>query len=556
MRVRRRAGTVPLSIAAVLVLCAAVGIALFHLVSTRSTTARSPSAGNAAMPNKSGRAGVQAPPFRVRRNEHRPAKYLVLIVLDGARPDYFNVPNIPHVRSLLHSGTSYTNAWAGILESETPSGHAAIGTGSNPKQDGILSFSWANSDNIPVTLFDADRVRQGLMERVMSRAGATSIARLVHGADRAAKVVALSGHKYYAADGIGGPDADVIMYYAATKDGKFAPTAFPGHGPPAGILTRPDLVSNSTHPPLSVEDHLAMRLAVTAFQRMRQTVTLINVPEFDYPLGHVDGGDRDPTMVRTLMRGFDSDLGRLEAAYRKAGVLDRTLFVITADHGFAPIYHQVTKQVIENAVATAGGDIIAASYHTAAYVWLKDGRVSARAAANIATLQNPRIQSVYFKESVPGGFRYVRASGSGTFRTRGVDAANQYLLRSFAGPKSPDLAVFYTEDTASLPGSEATWKGDHGGADWQSQHIPLVFAGPGVRRNAVSPQPARLIDIAPTALRLMGIKPTGMNGVILADAMRHSTRDWTAAQRAAGAELRPIIAALQRESEREVKAGR
>jgi predicted AlkP superfamily pyrophosphatase or phosphodiesterase len=104
----------------------------------------------------------------------------VLIVLEGARPDYFSVPDIPHIRALMKSGTWYDSAWTGILESETPAGHAAIGTGSNPNRNGLLSFNWANVDNTSVDLFDPVAVQHGAMEAVMRAAHAPSIAGLVH----------------------------------------------------------------------------------------------------------------------------------------------------------------------------------------------------------------------------------------------------------------------------------------------------------------------------------------------------------------------------------------
>src|SRR5206468_11034129 len=128
--------------------------------------------------------------------------------------------------------------------------------------------------------------------------------------------------------------------------------AIPGHVPPPEVLSAPGLVSPSAKMPPGQGDHLAMQLAISAFQRMHQQVTLINLPEFDYPLGHVWGANRDPGGVKTLMQSFDRDLAALEDTYRQAGVLDRTLFVLTADHGFAPIYHTVRKRDVEKAVAT------------------------------------------------------------------------------------------------------------------------------------------------------------------------------------------------------------
>ena len=488
--------------------------------------------------------------------------YLVLIVLDGARPDYFNIPGIPHVRQLIRNGTQYTNAWAGILESETPSGHASITSGSDPSADGILSFDWANSDNLPVNLFDPGVIRAGAMEKIMRRAGAPSIASIVHKKDRTAKVVALSGHKYYAADALGGPDADVIMYYTGTSQGRYVPTSIPGHVPPKGVLSAPGLTTKNSNIPVGLEDHLTMKLAVSTFERMRQRATLINLPEFDWPLGHVAGGDRDPSMVRTLMRGFDQDLAMLENAYREAGVLDQTLFVLTADHGFAPIYHTVSQSLFAKAVSAAGTSIVSDTYHTGAFLWLRNRSRAVVAANNVARLHNPYIQAVYYKAwTAKGGFQYVRAT-TPTWRAYairpygapGMEAANQYLLRSFNGPNGPDLVVQFTEEAASEPGGQTQWKGDHGGGDWQSQHLPLIFSGPEIRHGYVSSYPARLIDIAPTVLSVLGVPATGMQGIPLADALESaSPRAW-AAQRAEGATLHPIVSALQQESRLEAGA--
>jgi hypothetical protein len=455
----------------------------------------------------------------------------------------------------MRHGTSYTNAWAGILESETPSGHTAIATGSTPRENGILSFGWANGDNVPVDLFDPAKIDNHDLERIIAASRVPTIAGLVHRANPKARVVALSGHKYYAADAIGGPDADVIMYYQSTRDGKYAPTAVPGHLPPRSLLTDPRVIAPSARLKTGGENHLVMDLAMRSFETMHQQVTLINLPEFDWPLGHVWGADRDRSAVVKMMQEFDVDLGRMEEVYRKAGVLDQTLFVITADHGFAPIDHTVSQQVLEKAVAAAGTSIISDTYHTAAYIWVKNESRSVRAAANIAKLQNPYIQSVYFKESVAGRYDFVRASGPELFHAPGVEAANQYLLHTFSGPNAPDLAVFFTEDTASLPGGEATWKGDHGGADWESQHLPLVFSGPGVRSGHVSTDPARLEDIAPTVLTLMGIQPRGMGGIPLADALARAPAGAVAGERAQAGSQLPVITALQREAQAEVAAG-
>jgi hypothetical protein len=477
--------------------------------------------------------------------------YLVLIVLDGARPEYFTVSGTPHITALMDGGTQYTNAWAGILESETPSGHAAITTGSEPRYDGILGFSWANAANRPVSLFDPAKIRAGLMERYMREAGAPSIAGLLHEHDPehdpTAKVVALSGSKYYAADALGGPDADVIMYFAPRSDHRGAPTAVPGHVPPAEVLSDPTLVATRRYLPLGGMDELAMRLADVTFRRLHQRVTLINLPEFDWPLGHLDGAVRDPADVVTLMRGFDRDLARIEDTYRQAGVLDRTLFVLTADHGFSPIDHTVSAEAISRAVQAAGTGLTWQTYHTAVFLWLQNKTRVRDAASNLARLRTPYIQAVYYRAR-PALSTYHRVTGPQRFHASGMERANQYLLRSFSSPSAPDLVIFFAEHTASLPDGEAGWKADHGGGSWEAQHIPLVFYGPGVVPGRISNHPARLIDIAPTALSLLGVSPEGMQGVPLADAMESPAPSLEAAQRAQARALRPLVRSLQEES--------
>ncbi|MGH2443372.1 MAG: hypothetical protein ACRDFX_09440, partial [Chloroflexota bacterium] len=223
----------------------------------------------------------------------------------------------------------------------------------------------------------------------------------------------------------------------------------------------------------------------------------------------------------------------------------------------APIYHKAPDGPIERAITASGTNIISSTFHTAGYVWLHDSSKAAAAAENVARLQNPLIQSVYFKEHLANGsFAYVRSTGADLFLVPGMENANQYLLSSFVGPDGPDVVVFFMENTASLPGGEATWKGDHGGADWNAQHLRIIMSGPGVRHGKVSYQPAPLMDLAPTALKLMGIRDTGMQGIPLTDGMISPTKSELQASHAQGAQIAPVIDALSAESNAEKKAGK
>jgi hypothetical protein len=378
------------------------------------------------------------------------------------------------------------------------------------------------------------------MEHIMQSERVPTIAGLFKAKYPKERVVALSGHKYYAADPLGGPSADGIMYYAPGSGGRYVPQAIPGHVPPSSVMNAKNVIGANTHLGNGGEDTLATNLAIAAFRHMHAHILMVNYPEFDWPLGHVYGGNRDRKDAITIMRNFDSDLGRLEDVYRKAGVLDRTLFIITADHGMGPIKRFIPSSVINNAVAEAGTTAPDVAANTGAYVWLTNHSRAEQVAANVMAEHDPGVQSAYYLTMKPTP-RYVAVGGH--FVNKTVNTANTDLANTLLNGHEPDVVVM-AKAGATFSSPAAHWKADHGGASWESQHIPLIMAGPGVKKGTVIGEGAQLEDIAPTALTLMGVAPTGMQGKVLADAML-SPAAWqrTARQREIG-RIDPLISAL------------
>jgi hypothetical protein len=466
-------------------------------------------------------------------------KYLVLMVLDGARPDYLDVTSLPHVDALRSQGAQFSNAIDGILEAETPAGHATIASGSRPDRDGILGFDWAANSSDSYSLFSPDQM--GALEQILQNTHVPTLAGLYKQRYPTAKVVALSGHKYYAAAPLGGPSADAIMYYEGDSKGRYVPVAVPGHVPPANLLNDPSLIDPTIHLSDGQEDHLATKLALATVQQMRPRMLLINYPEFDWPLGHVDGGNLDPAKVTIDMKQFDADLGQIEDAYRRAGVLDQTLFVITADHGMMPIAHFIPSTEINNAIAQAGTTSPDVAENTGDFIWLADPTKAQTVAQNIINLHDSSIQSAYYLTTTNGRPGYVSAHPRSL--TPQQEAANQYLLSGLINGHEPAVVVFAVEG-ATFSDPKAGWKGDHGGNSWQSQHIPLILAGPGIRPGVTSNAPVQLEDVAPTVLSDMGVAPTGMEGHIITDILGTSTPADQHARAAEVTQLGPIAQAL------------
>src|SRR5579875_1235310 len=445
-------------------------------------------------------------------------KYLVLMVLDGARPDYFNITKLPHFDALRAQGTTFTNSFDGILEAETPAGHATIATGSPPSDDGIFGFDWGVGDNDRYSLFNADQMTN--VEQILEASHVPSIASLYKKKYPSARVVALSGHKYYAATPLGGPAADAIVFYQGNDKGQYVPVAVPGHLPPEGILTNPKLTYPTIHTPPGAEDTLATKMDLALFQKMHQRINLINFPEFDWPLGHIFGGIINKPKVIQRMQDWDKDLGMIEDEYRKAGILNQTLFVVTSDHGMMPIQHLIPSTEIDNAISAAGTSAPDITYDSGNYIWLADPTKAEAVAQNIVNVNDPWIQSVYYLSTQNGTAQYVQAGGN--FATPAMEAANLYLLKTLINGKEPTVVVFGKEG-ASFSSPSNGWKGDHGGNSWQSEHNALFISGPGIKAGATVTAPVQLEDIAPTVLTDMGVQPTGMHGHVLTGAMTNAS---------------------------------
>jgi arylsulfatase A-like enzyme len=291
---------------------------------------------------------------------------------------------------------------------------------------------------------------------------------------------------------------------------------------------------------LGHQDSLVISTAIRALQLYKPRGQLLNLAEPD-TAGHWVKDKGWYHAERRLYLSFDKDLGRLIAAYKAAGIYDQTLFVITADHGMAPLRRFVPKSVFTKAVAQAGTTAPAISYNAGTYIWLRDPTRARLVALDVLAARDPGIQSAYYLTTVRGKPQYQRAGGA--LVSPEVDAANRYLLSTLINGHQPQVVVFCkTTATGSSPATG--WKADHGGSGWQSQHIPLIISGPGIREGVISGGPAQLDDVAPTILRAMGVAPTGMQGRVLTDALQAPTSADLRARKAEVSQINPLENAL------------
>jgi hypothetical protein len=447
-------------------------------------------------------------------------QYLVVIVMDGFRPDYLSLAPMRHLHWLMQRGMSYGNAWVGQLESETPTGHATIATGVYPRKHGIIGFGWRNvqTGNFDYAPTDLDQIGAGVLTKIMEQDGVPTLSDLIHARHRGAVAVSISGEKYYAAATMGA-GADYI-FYGADQHNRFVPVSIGPNIPPASSRYKTVSEPDST---LDLQDPFAASLAVQLARTMRPRALLLNLPGTDIA-GHYYGGMKDTADMRPIVEGADAAIGRVIDAYRALGMLNRTLFVVTADHGMAANGHIVPIHAMYNAVAHGGYPYLDEEYRiTLGSIWLRDPRGAASVAAAMDAKHFSGIEGALYKVQSPTGYAFRADPATAGHLPAPLVRAYLDLADTEAAASGPEVLLPYAEDTTGLIVKNRTLWGSHGGFSWGVQHIPLVLAGPGVR-HGVSSFPAKLVDIAPTIERLLGLDiPSGVDGVVLANALQHAS---------------------------------
>lgn len=479
-------------------------------------------------------------------------RYLALIVMDGFRADYLRLAPMRHLRALMARGTTFDTAWVGHLEAETPTGHATLVTGVYPRKHSVIGFGWRDAATGAFTYLPTDlrQIRAGALTRTIAGSGVPTISDLIHARNPRDLTVSVSGEKYYASATMGA-GADYVLYGKDDSKQVFRPVSIGRSMPPAGthigtVRGASDFVS---------QDAFSADLAVRLLRTLRPRALFVNLPDPDIA-GHYYGGMRSPRDMATALKGTDAALGRIVDEYRRLGLLERTVFVVTADHGMAANSHIVPIHPMYKAVASpaSAGTLDEEFRISMGSIWLKDMTQDRAVATALVAARFPGVEGAIFK--VASGSGYTFTPHPATAARLGHDLTQAYLnlANTAACLAGPDVILPYAEDTMGLTMRRRKRWGTHGGFSWGVQHVPLILAGPGVPHR-LSHMPAKLIDVAPTINRLLGLPvPDGTDGVVLADAIQGASRADRSAQRSVSTSRSKDVRALRAHSAAQLKA--
>lgn len=415
------------------------------------------------------------------------AKHVVIISIDGFRPEFYKDPSwpAPNLRKLAGSGV-YADGVRGVFPSVTYPSHTTIITGAMPAKHGIYYNSpfepegqtgrwyWEESLIKTETLWDA-----------VHQAGLKSAS--------VAWPVSAGAPIDYNIPEVWSLDKNVDrlapIRQQATPAGLFEEIELNA----TGKLTPDDL--NSDY--MSTDEN-GSRMAAYLIKKHKPNLLTLHL----YCVDHAAHGEgRYGEHVSAAVATADRAIGNILEAIEKAGIQDSTAIIITGDHGFVDIHTSIAPNVwlAGKGLTGSSGTSWKAKFHTsgaAAFLMLKnkDDR---------KTLSQVRALLESLPESQKKLFRVVERAELDKI---GADPAAVLALAPVKGIAMSSAA----EGEPIRPAKGGT----HGFfPDFDEIQTGFIGSGAGFNKGVVLPVMG-LEDIAPVVAKLLGLPFKAIDGVL------------------------------------------
>jgi len=449
----------------------------------------------------------------------------VIVVWDGMRPDFVTEQNTPTLWKLAGEGVTFRNHHA-VYPSATMVNGTAMMTGVYPGRSGIIANHVYRPDIDPKHTIDVERssvVKKGDEISGGKYIAVPTIAELVQAAGgrsviTAAKTVGLLldrnvGHAFRSTSVSG---TQVLSSQAGANNSL---TLFAGKALPVLAL---DLITEKLGPfpsALLQQDSWTTKALLDVLWRdgvPRFSVLWLGEPDLTEH-GTAPGSPAGLAAIKSA----DENLAAVLSALDERNARGTTDIFVVSDHGFSTIRRSIDLPTIlkEAGFAAAtelngqskSGDIMMAGNGGSVlfYVTGHDAAVTQRLVA-------------FLQQSDFAGVIFTKQPMEGTFTLEQAQIQNDH---------APDVVMAFHWDPSKnqfgVPGMiDADWqraagKGTHVTLSRFDMHNMLIAAGPDFKQGATNDLPSGNVDLAPTVLQILGLKPPKkMDGRILSEAMR------------------------------------
>lgn len=427
-----------------------------------------------------------APARAVQLPADAPAEHLIFITIDGLRPEFYTDHRwpAPNLQKLAFEGF-WSGGVRGVVPTVTYPSHITLVTGALPARHGILyNRPFEPGGASGVWYMESSMIRVPTLWDAVNAAGGTSGG--ISWPVSAGAPIDWNIPEFWSVlgreGGLTGPAAST--------------SALRGRVTPEGLLEEIERESLGDFPAYYWGRNLSREvvagtMAAHIIDRYRPNLLLVHLNQTDY-LQHAMG--REDLEVRRAVAAVDAAIGRMFDAAERAGILDRTAFIVTGDHGFATVDTRVAPNVW---LVEAGlledrpdrGEWRATFHSGGGSVFLRLRDPSDAAAVR-------RVREV-IEALPPETRRLFRVVESEEIRSRGGDPDSPLALDGISG-------VNFTLDTSGEAVRPARG-GAHGYfPELASLHTGFVAWGAGVMPGQ-SFEVLRMEDIAPIAAALLGI---------------------------------------------------
>lgn len=416
-------------------------------------------------------------------------RHLLLISLDGLRPEFYldHAYEAPELRALVRAG-SHARAAESVFPTVTYPSHASIVTGVRPARHGVI-FN---------VVFDPTGARGRWYEEASdlrapplwewARAAGLRTAGVSWPSTLGARIdLLLPERDYYARR-----DALDLLGAAVT----------PGLLERLGLVPRPEMFRNVVE-----WDAFLTATSAAIIRDARPHLLMLHLVQLDY---FQHRGGREGAEVRPALARVDAHLGTLRRALGEAGLAARTTIIVTGDHGF----QDVERTLFPNQVLAAAG---LRDCPRAGEGWRATVHIAGGAAAVFVTPAGDPTTARLAETAL----RRAASSRLTIVSRQDLDAMGAMPGAAFAIEAAPG---FDLSGSCARPQMKretpAIRRGSHGFLPFRpSMATGFIAAGPGVRAGGVLER-IRLIDIAPTAARLLGIAAPVVEGRVVEEILR------------------------------------
>lgn len=413
------------------------------------------------------------------------ALHAVIVTLDGLRPEFYldDAYTAPELRALLKTG-SHARAAEGVFPTVTYPNHTSIVTGVRPARHGVLY------NTIPTPAGTRGRWYEEATDLTAppiwewARAAGLTTAAVSWPATAGARVDLLV------------PERD---YYVQKEPlDRLRADSTPGIFERLGVTPRAEIFKD-----VVLWDVFLTETATAIIRQARPRLLLLHLVQTDF-FQHRVG--RDHADVKAAVSRVDAHVGALRRALADAGLGDRSVLIITGDHGFEDVTQAVHPNVLLARAGLRGCPDVGERWRATTHV----------AGGSAAVLVNPPGDAAA-AAAAEAALRAEAADRYTIVSRRELDALGAMPNAAFALAAAPAHAIGGACQGAVVRGSGGRVVGQHGYLpSYPRMATGFIIAGAGVRAG-VTLERVRLIDVAPTAARLLGIEAPPVEGRVLAE---------------------------------------